>query len=53
MSMSNIVDGYPKIIATCENHKDGNGRECEWGCDSEYYSQNTLKTNVTTTNGSH
>lgn len=47
MSMTNITDAKPKIIATCENHTQGNGRQCEWGCDSEYYSQDTLRSHVT------
>lgn len=51
MSMTNIIDAKPKIIATCVNHTEGNGRECEWGCDSEYYSKNTLTECVTVTQG--
>lgn len=46
MSMSNIVDFKPKDIAACKNHDAGNGRECSYGVDSEYYSQNTVDQNV-------
>lgn len=47
MSVSKTVDAEPNIISTCENHTHGDGRECEWTCDSEYYSTNTLDQNVT------
>lgn len=49
MSLSDRVDAYPtrSDTATCENHKTGNGRECEWISDSEYYSVDTLQQNVT------
>ena len=55
MSMSSMTDHWETVLNTCDNHKisQGNGRECEWYADSEFYAQDTVKTNVTTTNGSH
>ena len=51
MSMSNQRDFEPHIISTCENHDSGDGRDCSYGVDSEYYSQNTLNGAVTITPG--
>jgi len=50
MSLSNTVRKEPTEFATCDNHKTGNGRQCEWISDSEYYSTNTMDGNVTVTN---
>lgn len=50
MSVSNTVDAKMHVINTCENHTEGNGRECSWGADSEYYGANTLAQNVTIRN---
>ena len=50
MSMSNIKTAEPTTINTCQNHTQGDGRECAWYADSEYYDVNTLEGNVTVTN---
>ena len=49
MCLSNRTDAFHTNaeIEKCDNHKNGNGRDCEWISDSEYYSQNTLDQNVT------
>lgn len=52
MSMSSQQDFEPHIISTCESHTNGDGRECPYCVDSEYYSQNTLNGAVTVTSGS-
>lgn len=53
MSMSNKQDFEPHIISTCETHANGDGRDCSYGVDSEYYSQNTLNSAVAVTVGSN
>ena len=55
MSMSSMSDHWDTVLNTCTNHpiSSGNGRECEWYADSEFYAQDTVKSNVTTKPGSH
>ncbi len=58
MALSNIRDYTPHVISTCNSahggtrHNTGNGRDCEYGVDSEKYSTNTLESEVTITGGS-
>lgn len=60
MAISNWADFEPQIISTCNSkhgsdnkrHNTGNGRDCEYGVDSENYSTNTLESEVTITGGS-
>ena len=54
MALSNVRDFTPSIVSTCDRahggtgpHNNGNGRDCEYGVDSENYSTNTLEQNVT------
>ena len=53
MALSNVRDYTPSIVSTCDRahggtrHNTGNGRDCEYGVDSENYSTNTLEQNVT------
>jgi len=50
MSMSNVKTASPTIINTCQEHATGNGIQCEFRADSEYYSANTMEANVTISN---
>ena len=60
MAISNPADFEPQIVSTCDSahgsdnkrHNTGNGRNCEYGVDSEKYSTNTLESEVTITGGS-
>lgn len=51
MALSAIVRSSPTNLNTCERHKDGNGRECEWTSDSEKYDVNTFEAATTMTPG--
>lgn len=53
--MSSVSDHWDTVLNTCVNHPiaSGNGRDCEWYADSEFYANNTLKSNVTVVEGSH
>lgn len=52
MAMTNQQDFEPHIISTCQAHSNGDGRDCTYGTDSEYYSTNTLNASVSVSVGS-
>lgn len=60
MAISSPADFEPTTVSTCDarhggdnrRHNNGDGRECEYGVDSENYSTNTLEQHVTITGGS-